>query len=288
MKKTWQSVDVCVPGDEAESLAFEVAECLAVGVQMTDRGFRFYVGPDERGSDWESRIQPLLDEWCRNHPESDALRVQTEVIVEEDWADRWKAHFKPLRVGKSLVICPTWEPFEPAAEDRLILLDPGRAFGTGHHETTRLCMEWLEAWADEHNPGDLSLLDLGTGSGILAMAAALLDFGQIVGVDSDEEAIEVARENLVVNGLTERIALKVGTVDEIKGFYDLALANIQAGPLVAMAGPLAGRIRPGGVLALSGILVVQEQEVRTAYEQSGMHFVERRSAGEWCLLVFRR
>jgi ribosomal protein L11 methyltransferase len=287
--KTWQCVDVSVPGEDAESLAFEVAECLAVGVQITDQGFRFYMGPDETGSDWESRIQPLLDEFRRHHPESgEPVRIHAGFVVEEDWADRWKAHFKPLRVGRSFVICPTWESFEPAGEDRLIRMDPGRAFGTGHHETTRLCIEWLESRADEHGPEGLSLLDLGTGSGILAMAGALLGFERIVGLDNDEEAIEVAGENLGVNGLSERISLRVGTVDDLDDSFDTVVANIQAGPLVAMAGPLAGRINPGGFLVLSGVLVVQEPEVQTGYLETGLQFVERRSAGEWCLLVFRR
>jgi len=192
-----------------------------------------------------------------------------------------------LRVGRRFLVCPTWDNSEPGAGDRVILMDPGRAFGTGHHETTRLCLEWLEDWTESNRPDTMSLLDLGTGSGILAMAGALLGFGRVLAVDNDEEAVEVARENLRVNGLEGRIVLSVGSVGELEERFDVVAANLQANPLIEMAHALSERLQPEGMLVLSGILVDQGESVRSAYEEAGLLFVERRSAGEWCLLAFQ-
>lgn len=289
MDKHWKCIDVIVPEPDAETLAFEVAEAFGVGVEITEEGFRFYSDPALPGSDWEERLQPLLRDFHQRNPEGGpVVCVRTRELIEEDWADRWKVHFKPLRVGKYFLICPTWEEFDPGVQDRMIRMDPGRAFGTGHHETTRLCLEWLEDWAAEHTVGTMSLLDLGTGSGILAMAGALLGFGTIVGVDNDDEAVEVARENIAVNGLSERITLMVGSLGDLEEPFDMVVANIQAGPLVSMAQPLTQKLRSGGVLVLSGILVEQEQDVQSAFEALSLSPIDRRTDGEWCLLAFRR
>jgi ribosomal protein L11 methyltransferase len=289
MEKYWKCVDVVVPGPDAESLAYEVAEAFGVGVEITAEGFRFYAEADLPGPDWEERLQPLLEDFRKLNPGTDrGIQVHTQELIEEDWADRWKVHFKPLRVGSHFVICPTWETFDPEAQDRVIWMDPGRAFGTGHHETTRLCLEWLEDWSHAHPVQTSSLLDLGTGSGILAMAGAMLGFGRIVGVDNDGEALEVARENLTVNGLSERIRLMVGSLADFEDVFDVVVANIQAGPLVAMAQPLATRLQPGGMLVLSGILIEQEEHVQSAFQATGLRPVERRADGEWCLLAFQR
>lgn len=170
----------------------------------------------------------------------------------------------------------------------MILMDPGRAFGTGHHETTRLCLEWLEDWTETNRPDAMSLLDLGTGSGILAMGSALLGFGRVVAIDHDEEAVEVAAENLLVNGLEGRIALSVGSLGELEERFDVVVANLQANPLIEMARSLPQRLQPEGMLVLSGILIEQEQLVRSAYDEAGWVRLERRSAGEWCLLTFQQ
>ena len=119
-------------------------------------------------------------------------------IPDEDWSRTWKEHFKPLRVGRRFLVSPTWEKVHCDPERLIIRIDPGRAFGTGHHESTRLCLEWLES-CRELDPGSarMSLLDLGTGSGILAIGAALLGFAEVVGIDNDPEAVEVAKENVI-------------------------------------------------------------------------------------------
>jgi len=289
MEKRWNRIDVVVPEEDAEALAFEVAESLALGVELIEDGFRFYVDAAVPNDLWQGKLGRLLADYRDQNPErAGTVLVRIQDLVEDDWADRWKAYFKPLRVGRRFLVCPTWDNSEPGAGDRVILMDPGRAFGTGHHETTRLCLEWLEDWTESNRPETMSLLDLGTGSGILAMAGALLGFGRVLAVDNDEEAVEVARENLRVNGLEGRIVLSVGSVGELEERFDVVAANLQANPLIEMAHALSERLQPGGMLVLSGILVEQGESVRSAYEEAGLLFVERRSAGEWCLLVFQR
>ncbi len=289
MEKRWNRIDVVVPEEDAEALAFEVAESLALGVELIEDGFRFYVDAAVPNDLWQGKLGRLLADYRDQNPErAGTVLVRIQDLVEDDWADRWKAYFKPLRVGRRFLVCPTWDNSEPGAGDRVILMDPGRAFGTGHHETTRLCLEWLEDWTESNRPDTMSLLDLGTGSGILAMAGALLGFGRVLAVDNDEEAVEVARENLRVNGLEGRIVLSVGSVGELEERFDVVAANLQANPLIEMAHALSERLQPEGMLVLSGILVDQGESVRSAYEEAGLLFVERRSAGEWCLLVFQR
>jgi ribosomal protein L11 methyltransferase len=288
MEKRWNRIDVVVPEEDAEAIAFDVAEALGVGVELIDDGFRFYVDAAVPNDLWEGKLRRILAEFGDQRPErADAVEVRMQDMAEDDWADRWKLYFKPLRVGRRFLICPTWEESVPEVGDCVILMDPGRAFGTGHHETTRLCLEWLEDRAETHRADATSLLDLGTGSGILAMGAALLGFGRVFAIDNDEEAVEVARENLRVNGLEGRIVLSAGSLGEVDQNFDVVVANLQANPLTEMALALSDRLQPEGMLVLSGILIEQEQTVCSAYEDAGMTFVERRSAGEWSLLAFR-
>lgn len=288
MSKSWIRVDVMVPEPDAEELAFDAAEILGAGVEVTPEGFRYYVDPADPSSDRGAGIEELLAAYREHFPEKAAsLAIHTQEVADDDWSDRWKAHFKPMRVGRRFLIRPTWEACEVAAEDLLIIIDPGRAFGTGHHETTRLCLEWLEDRALAHPPEAASLLDLGTGSGILAIGAALLGFDRIVGLDIDAEAVEVARENRAINGLERKIVLRAGSLADLGDRFHVVVANIQAGPLMTLAEPLVGHILPRGMLALSGILLEQEETVRLAYETKGFVLMDRRSDGEWCLLGFQ-
>ena len=199
-----------------------------------------------------------------------------------------KSHFKPLRVGRRFLIVPTWEDANPTVEDLVIRMDPGRAFGTGHHETTRLCLRWLEEWAEgRRDLRSRSVLDVGTGSGILAIAAALLGVDRATGVDNDPEAIEVARENIELNALSERVCAMEGSVGDVDGTFDAVLANIQANPLVEMATSLGDRVATGGRLVLSGVLIEQRESVLSAFERTGRRFLDmktgRRMVPVWFL-----
>jgi ribosomal protein L11 methyltransferase len=210
-------------------------------------------------------------------------------VSAEDWSTSWKANFKPLRVGRRLLIVPSWEEVLPGPTDIVLHLDPGMAFGTGGHETTRLCLELLEQIMDDMplllSP---SVLDLGTGSGILAMAAVQLGAGRVCAVDIDPQAVEVARENLAANGLTEQVECSTTPLESMAGSFNVILANILAEELVRLAPFLAERLAPGGSLVLSGILAEKEGLVRTGFAVQPLKFLTTLQAGEWVALHYRK
>ena len=288
MKKTWICVEVPCPSEIADEIAAEVAVAFGVGVEITDTGVRFYLEGDCFKQKWSNTLRKLFSDYEKSAGLNSPFTYTYNAIADGDWADRWKEGFKPLRVGRHFVVSPTWEEVDAGPEDLVILIDPGRAFGTGHHETTRLCLEWLEERVSVRpDVGACSLLDVGTGSGILAMAAALLGFANVLGIDNDPEAIEVADENVRLNGLEGKVQLRLDTVSG-RDRFEVVVANIQANPLIGMAGRLAKILEPSGHLVLSGILVEQKEQVKTAYAAEGLQQIDERTAGEWCLLAFER
>lgn len=218
---------------------------------------------------------------CLVHPTITPVRS-------EDWSTSWKVHFKPLRIGKRLLIVPTWEDAAALSGDLVLRIDPGMAFGTGGHETTRLCLELLEKIMDAGCQGTApSLLDLGTGSGILAMAASRLGAGRILALDIDPEAVAVARENLVLNDLAEKVVCDTAPLESLDEGFDIILANILAEELVRLAPSLAARLNPGGALILSGILAEKEEHVRRGFAEQPLVYDETSQAGEWVAMLYR-
>ena len=211
-------------------------------------------------------------------------------ITDEDWSTSWKEHFKPLRVGKNLVIKPTWEDFPAGPDDILLEIDPGMAFGTGTHPTTMLCLTVLEKILSGHRGKEklLTTLDVGTGSGILTIAAAKLGISHISAVDIDPEAVKVAQENCLLNGVAEQVSVSDTPLAMISGSFDIVLANILAEDLVRMAPDLIARLNPGGLLVLSGILIEKETMVIDGYANSNMTLTEVCREVEWSCLVFAR
>ncbi len=203
---------------------------------------------------------------------------------EEDWANAWKEHYQPIRVGRQVVVRPPWQDYEPIGEDIVIELDPGMAFGTGTHPSTRLCLLGLE---DEIKPGD-RVFDIGTGSGILAIAAAKLGAKHIDAIDIEPIAVRSTRENAERNGVEINVAQgSCGPDQPFMGAYDLVLANIIARILIDIADCVAGSVKAGGTLILAGIIESREPAVRAAYETLGLAFVRRAQVEDWVSLVMR-
>ncbi|UXY16773.1 50S ribosomal protein L11 methyltransferase [Chitiniphilus purpureus] len=186
-------------------------------------------------------------------------RYETVTVQEQDWVRLTQAQFEPIRISQRLWITPTWHT-APDPDAINIVLDPGLAFGTGSHPTTRLCLQWLDA----HLHRDERVLDYGCGSGILAIAASKLGAGATHGVDIDPQAMLASRQNAEQNGVGIGFFLPDAAP---AGEYDVVIANILTNPLKALAPMLAGRVRPGGRIALSGILAEQETEIRAHYAQ---------------------
>ncbi|MGQ9522383.1 MAG: 50S ribosomal protein L11 methyltransferase [Anaerolineae bacterium] len=207
------------------------------------------------------------------------------IVAETDWAEAWKQHLTVLHVGQRLIIRPSWLPYVPAAEELVIELDPGMAFGTGTHPTTQMCLLALE---DTVHSG-ARVLDLGTGSGILAIAAAKLGAGRVLALDTDPQAVAVARENVRRNGVADRVRVARGSLAQAVGRFDLIVVNILAQVIVEMLDQgLARRLAPEGRLVVTGLLLGQEEEVRKAFQRNGLVIVGRRQMEDWVALEAAR
>jgi ribosomal protein L11 methyltransferase len=213
----------------------------------------------------------------------DALEPRLEEIVGDAWRDAWKEHFRPFAITPSIVIRPPWEPYTEKPGEQVLVLEPGRAFGTGLHETTSLVAGALEAHAGELR--DTTVLDVGCGSGILALVAITLGAARARAVDVDPEAVLVTRENATRNGRSDWVETDTAPIEAVEGRFPVVVANIEARVLVPMAPELGKRVAPGGLLVLSGILAPQKDDVRAAYADFAL--LDTPAKGEWIALVLR-
>lgn len=216
------------------------------------------------------------------------LKIDMEISVigvkEEDWAGAWKKYYKPLRIGERLVVVPAWEKYDAKEGDLILKMDPGMAFGTGTHETTRLVAMLIEKYVKENDV----CLDLGTGSGILAIAASKLGAKSVNAYDIDPVAVRVAGENVNDNGITNIVC---GRSDLFAGVeektYDLICANIVADIIIRMLPDVEKFLKPGGILITSGIIEERAEEVLKAAENTPLEYVEMKEEKSWCAIVFK-
>ncbi len=213
-------------------------------------------------------------------------KVETNHVREQDWANNWKKYFKPLPVGKKLLICPSWETVDNTEKRTVLSIDPGMAFGTGGHDTTRMVLEAIEPLITT----DTTVLDVGCGSGVLAIAALLLGAKNALGVDIDELAVKMAVENGEKNGLSSpRYTILQGDlVQKVSGTYDLILANIVADAILMLSPSIPAFLKPNGTYIVSGILDERGDEVADALTACGFSVCERLQQGGWVCLVCRK
>ena len=229
-----------------------------------------------------ARLAALTPEWLGFDAGKRALEIAN--VREEDWAENWKKYYKPFRVGRHLVVRPVWEKYEPQAGDKIISIDPGMAFGNGTHETTSMCLGLVE---DYIKPGD-TVLDVGTGSGILAIASVLMGAQSALGIDLDPVAVRVANENIERNGLSGRVNAQVG--DLVKGIdtqADVVFANIIADAVILLSRAVRAHMKPGGVFICSGIILEREQDVLDALAEAGFTVDRIEHRGEWSAIAAR-
>jgi len=208
-------------------------------------------------------------------------------LADEDWATSWQQYFKPFEIIPGLVIKPSWETYQPEPGQAIIELDPGMAFGTGQHASTRMALALIRKSMAMIRPRQA--LDVGTGTGILAMAAALFGAERVAAIDNDPDAVTVARENIEKNRLAAIIEVSTTPVEQIRGVFPLVCANIVHDVLVALAETLAGLTAPGGHLVLAGILSgAQEDNIVRVYGELGLHPLDRLYQEEWTALLLRR
>ena len=238
-----------------------------------------YLPVDDRLEDRLSSLKDALAGMQGHGVAGAGTDITLHYVEEADWATAWKAFYKPFRVGRRLLVTPPWEHPELASDDLPLVIDPGMAFGTGSHPTTQLCLAALE---DYVQPGH-SVADIGTGSGILAIAAAKLGASPVAANDNDPLAVRIARENTAANGVSVEVTDALPT-----GQHDVVVANILADVIIGMSEELYILLAPGGVLIASGIIDTREADVRQALEGAGLTHLETRRQTEWVALIFRR
>lgn len=216
--------------------------------------------------------------------ERGAAEVRLNEVPDEDWSEIWKQHFKPRRVGRRVVVVPSWENFEASEEDVVIRLDPGQAFGTGEHPTTRLCIELLEGF----DVGGKTVLDIGCGSGILAIAAAKLGAMIVTAIDVDSSAVEISRENARANNVLLDLHQGEGFGESSRDRkWDLVLSNIVSATLVNLAPAVARNLVPSGLWIVSGILQNNWNDVFEEATRCGFELVEKKDEDDWIAAALR-
>ena len=229
----------------------------------------------------EHEVEEASREVHREFPDAGVVSAP---VAQEDWSETWKKHVRAVRVGR-IWVGPSWEQKKAGDAPIQLVIEPGMAFGTGDHPSTSMCLQALQD-AVERKPGG-SVLDVGTGTGVLAIAAKRLGAGRVVGNDIDPAAVRIAQENAALNEaggleLTDR------PLERIPGEFDVVVANLYAGVLVQLAPRLAARVAPEGTLVVTGILASQASEVAEAFDREGLKALSRRTCGEWVLLRYER
>jgi ribosomal protein L11 methyltransferase len=243
---------------------------------------RTYLPVEKETQEKREQIEQALWHLGRMRPVGE-LRVRE--CKEEDWANAWKAFYGIQRLGKHIVIKPSWLDYKPKEDDVVLDLDPGMAFGTGLHPTTRLCLAALE----EQVRPEMNILDLGTGSGILAIAAAKVGGADVhvAAIDTDSVAVSATRQNVERNGISSQVSVEQGSTEAAKeeAPYDLIVANILASVIVELSKSLYGLLKSGGTLITSGIFIERGDAVIEALEKAGLPVREKKREGDWLCLI---
>ena len=262
----------------------EIAQKAGKAASEDDVTITLYFTDDEKGRRQLSEAETLV---CDLISYRDAAVSYNIAVTGDDseWLYKWQEHFKPVKIGERIVVKPGWEDYEPADGELVIEMDPGMAFGSGLHETTSMCIKALEKdLGGSYDPSryPVKVLDVGTGTGILAMAAVLLGADEALGIDIDDEAVRVSNENIYRNGLEGRISIMHGNLmDGIDYDPDIIVANLMADLVIMLSPAAAAQLRPGGTYITSGILDIKEDTVAEAVRAAGFTIKEIMADGEW-------
>jgi ribosomal protein L11 methyltransferase len=280
-KRVWQLITLNIDREAEEfasSALFDLGATGLITLEETAESIKLGAYFDER-SDAEEIARSVEAEFARAGHAAALLGISITSVPEQDWMQKWKEGFEAITIGKRLVVAPSWKLPDETDGRAVIQIDPGMAFGTGTHETTRLCLVALEKYF-----AGGTLLDVGTGTGILAIAAAKLDArARIEACDTDAEAVEIARENATLNGVAAQVNFRAGTIEETGASFDCVCANLTADVILPLLPALIGATC--GRLILSGILDTQADAVRARLAELGVSETETASDGEWVAIV---
>ena len=302
MQNNWVVFEVGVSGDQVDLAGALLAEVGCQGTVVEERQLDTFVVPDGdldpagryqlkayfADPDDPEDLHRQLRELLSNRPALAGISIGAPARVRmEDWAESWKQNFSTIRIGSRLIIRPSWEAYQAQGEERVIEIDPGMAFGTGTHGTTLLCLEVIAELLDGPSP-PRSLLDVGTGSGILALGAAALGCPAVLANDIDPLACQVARENVTKNGFENEVQITEQPLERLAGQFDLVVANILAEENIRLRQALVEHVHRGGWLVLSGILQEKAALVREAFDSLDLQSYPARIHDDWVCLLYRR
>lgn len=292
--ENWLEISVWLDGEAAEAIS-EIFNRYGTGGAVIEQRFLDGAGAHDVVNELAVKTYIPADDAATKLKIEEALwhlgqllpipEPKFQVLGPADWAEAWKAAYSVMHIGKRTVIVPQWQEYSAQPGQIMVRLDPGMAFGTGTHPTTRLCLIALEAVV---RPG-MCVLDIGAGSGVLSIAAAKQGASPILAVDIDDIAIHSAKRNIQMNGMADVICLQTGSIENAEGHYDLVLVNILARVILSLLDQgLADLIQPGGIVIASGIIDDQEDDVRAAFEDKGIEIVDRLIEKDWVALIGRR
>ncbi len=301
-RERWLKLEFSTPPELADALANYVTELGAQGVYQeevepfapNDRPaaldtLNAFLPVDVRLGQRLKHLDTYLGSLKALFPDLDAVALKTETIDDPDWGEQWKKYFKPIRVSRNIVIKPTWERYTPQGSDIVIDIDPGMAFGTGQHPSTRMCLEALEEiLLKDRSVKDWRVLDVGTGTGILGIASAKLGAERVVCVDIDRQAAEISRENVRINQVEDRVEIVNRDVTSLNAQFSLIIANLTAKLLIGLRAHLVSLLADGGYLVLSGIIDQNRPEIEPRF--LAPPFVTRRTLTEkeWVCYVLKK
>lgn len=284
----WLEISINIHPVAYEAVSAFLFDCGCKGViteAFQDRTIKAYLPFHEDLEMIKNRIDPFLQHLKKIFPEIRSPRLSVKKIEDQDWGDSWKKFFRPQRVTQGLMVFPAWEPVPSSIDYQAIRIDPGPAFGTGQHPTTRMCLEAMEK---VHFPGTWTMLDVGTGSGILAIYGAMLGANRVVAIDIDPEAINWAEKNIKLNDLSGEIELSSRPIKNQRDSFSLLVANLILGTILDILPDFSRILVPGGWLILSGILKEQVKEVEESLEEYGFHNDRILYQEEWACLVAKK
>jgi len=283
MPGTWTAVTVIAAPPLVETIESFLLDCGAPGLETEERGDATRITAHFAGAPPVDALREWLERLADLDPDLPRPSVETATVSDSGWAENWKAHFPPLTIGERLFVHPPWIETVPSGRIAIVL-DPGMAFGTGHHASTRGCLVLLERALNTRHGA--RVLDIGTGSGILAIAARKLGAAVVIGIDTDFEACAIAAENGAANGVGD---VQLGMdIDAAPGPFDVVLANLFAAQLVEMAPVIAGRLAPGGSAIGAGILAAEADAVAAAWSAAGLVAYDQWRDEGWVALAYRK
>jgi ribosomal protein L11 methyltransferase len=287
VSSSWLQLSVSADPSAFDSLSNFLIERGSPGVVIRKREIQAFFASSTANGSIKKDVRRFVHGISGIYPEADTPRIRWRVLKDRNWNSAWHRFFRPQKVGNAFWVTPPWATPPRLGRRHVITIEPGMAFGTGTHATTRGCMEFIEEVAARLCRTEFNALDVGTGSGILAIALAKLGAKQVLALDVDPVALKVARENLRCNRVQEAVRLSEARLGRIRKTFPVVVANLTAETIIDLAGPLKSKVAPEGFLILSGILNPKTQEV---IDQLTPDFglIRRKREKEWMTLLLRR